>query len=569
MGVKMGQIVSDAVEKEMKKALKEAEKQSTKSQKQSCAGSAQVHDQHTRTTHLDIRVPDKRLGDEGASALIVGLESALKNGTESVHLALKDLNLAKNGMTTTSLRLLAPVIDMARHTLKSLNLSYNKIEVETEQQMLDWQCFLTAFENCTAFLWLDLTGNTKLGAKALEILAKLHVRTDDLQPIKMPDRERRGSHDSGTALTPLSTTDSESSGPRSGLRSIPYITLNDTGLDDSGALWLSYIIEDHFYPNQLTKDGGVETRHYAVSCDGVEWRSKNDTLSKDGQGLLDRVESVRQGLFGDDDRSNPPSPGKDERDIELLIRSRRKLQRCVIAQDGQASSVDLWRAAIKVVCMSRTFTFAANNVPSEQDEVDCGSGSISGRSPADQRAHARPPSNSEHLPLKKGRSLKLDGHYPIRVLTPEVSMSKGSQKFATNLSQMQRPGHITVSTDNRNGGHCGGVSRSGVLQSGDSHGFIKQQDKNARHTLCREVGETHHLDRPTRRLPLAVIQRIIWYTLSPRERDSLTTKQFGRAFRWAQDRTTLRTEMEWLRDSESIQIMRLLESIGCIEYCRE
>jgi hypothetical protein len=85
MGVKMGQIVSDAVEKEMKKALKEAEKQSTKSQKQSCAGSAQVHDQHTRTTHLDIRVPDKRLGDEGASALIVGLESALKNGTESVH----------------------------------------------------------------------------------------------------------------------------------------------------------------------------------------------------------------------------------------------------------------------------------------------------------------------------------------------------------------------------------------------------------------------------------------------------------------------------------------------------
>lgn len=80
-GVKLGGIIGRDLEKEADKAQKDAEKQAAKARKQSSSsvvssqssspGDVVIH-------HLDIKIPSKQLGDEGAIAMADGLKRALE-----------------------------------------------------------------------------------------------------------------------------------------------------------------------------------------------------------------------------------------------------------------------------------------------------------------------------------------------------------------------------------------------------------------------------------------------------------------------------------------------------------
>ena len=94
---------------------------------------------------------------------------------------------------------------------------------------------------------------------------------------------------------------------RCGLRSIPYVSLNNIGLTDAGALWLSYVVEDHHFPTQLI-DGLnatlpttlITTYQQEANSKGLDWDEREQQLGKDGLHTLKKAEAVRrQALLAD------------------------------------------------------------------------------------------------------------------------------------------------------------------------------------------------------------------------------------------------------------------------------
>lgn len=300
--------------------------------------SAAEADHRDPTTHekfkLDIKAPGKLLGDEGAIYLFDGLEISL---TICSSLALVDLDLSGNAITTRSLARLAPILGKARYDFQTLNLSNNNIQVESTEQAKEWKKFLQAFQPCVSLRRLDLSDNTSLGHLALEILARVHTRERRINPLPATGLEsveslpNIASEDNGHA-TP--GTISRHSGSREnnmedseddfggklekggildgqhGLRSLSYITLHNVGLTDTGALFLSFVLEDHYYPIQLINDHNATSAVSSINCysqntrsAGIDWDRNSHTLSKDGMSLLQHAEKVRAALLavGDGD----------------------------------------------------------------------------------------------------------------------------------------------------------------------------------------------------------------------------------------------------------------------------
>lgn len=244
LGAKLGHIVARDLKKEAERAYKDAEKTASKMRKRSTGssgGGGSTPGDGTRDgVSLDIQLPSKELGDEGACAMADGLEIALSQGL----VLLEDVNLSGNGITAVTLARLAPIIKLARHDLKTLNLAGNKIKVESEEEAVQWETFLQSFSDCFKLRRLDLSGNSTLGPRAFEILARVHINEPPVDPLAC-----RGeisvislhSHEELVASAgACSFVDHMESGGlikrRVGLKSIPYITLTDTGLDDLSAL---------------------------------------------------------------------------------------------------------------------------------------------------------------------------------------------------------------------------------------------------------------------------------------------------------------------------------------------
>jgi hypothetical protein len=283
---------------------------------------------------LDLKVPSKALTDEGFSLLAHGLQNALNTCQD---LALVDLNLTDNELTTCSLARLAPLIHASRHTLQTLDLSNNNFKVSTSIEAQEWLVFLQSFRSCMTLRRLDLSNNPSLGSQAFEVLARVYSREPPVEPlpatgnqsfITLPD----GCSTFTASKLDLGSFDSDSfrngNAPdhtvcangktladpwvlkyRCGLRSIPFLTLTNVGLDDTGALFLSYLLEQHYYPVQLvTENNAAEaTNHVRIyrqdtSTKGVDWETDSDSLSKDGLHLLQCAEKLRMKvLLGDSD----------------------------------------------------------------------------------------------------------------------------------------------------------------------------------------------------------------------------------------------------------------------------
>ncbi|KAG9822391.1 hypothetical protein KCU68_g16659, partial [Aureobasidium melanogenum] len=428
-GLKLGKSIASDLEKRADKKQREASKQSSSAPKLSLRLPASAKrtpkdrlkikdrervdsesDAKDSTLHkLDLKVPSKSLTDEGFALLADGLQNAL---TTCRDLALVDLNLTNNDLTTRSLARLAPLIQASFYTLQTLDLSHNNFQVSTDAQAEEWQLFLQSFRNCMTLRRLDLGDNPDLGSRAFEILARVYSREPAVDPepatgnqsfITLPDScsvlsngsldtyIRSGNDpDLPTCANGKTLADPWMLKHRRGLRSIPYLTLTNVGLDDTGALFLSYILEQHYYPIQLVTENNaaeatssIRTYRQDANAKGIDWDNNSEFLSKDGLHLLHCAEKLRMRmLLGDTDSvtssymsCDADAPDMSPRmtsglglrrsslfsvqsadysmfDKSDILSARKKIQRNTIGHVG-CESVDLWRASLSAIIVSR------------------------------------------------------------------------------------------------------------------------------------------------------------------------------------------------------------------------
>lgn len=240
---------------------------------------------------------------------------------------LEELNLAGNRLTTASLRLLAPVIRVAAYDLKDLDLSGNDVSVTTEQESRDWEVFLESFRCCRMLRRLDLSGNNLAGPRPFEILTRVYCRHLPVDPTDLEDAQETSfqsptdemvSLSGRTQTVSISTQSTETNMAystsslstarilkrRCGLRAVPYIILSNVSMTDAGALHLSYIIPQHYYPQHLLPSlkvgpaaSQLEGYDRISNCWGLIHES-NEQLTGWGHRLLEQSEAARQELLG-------------------------------------------------------------------------------------------------------------------------------------------------------------------------------------------------------------------------------------------------------------------------------
>ena len=407
-GVDLGKSIGDAALKELEKTKKDATRQAGKARKVSTGsltgGECEVTGVHT----IDLVAPSKALTDDGVAAMVEGLYVAMKSGNSTASVALEGLNLRDNRLTTQALATLAPVIDLAQNELKTVVLSNNNITVTTGLEAQQWETFLTAFKSCKTLRRLDLSNNPELGARTLEIFSKVHCNEPAIDPIALGgDRSVYTLDETPECDDNRSITTDEVEGSldwmtsgvmlrrRSGLRSIPYISFQNIGINDTGALWLSYILEDHHYPNQLVNEinaappiSSVEAYRQGSVEGGIDWSGYKGSLCKDGLSLLTRTEVARKlATLSDTDslfagspmaastKSLPPrrlsratigdrrssirsihTDDGEEHELSEVESIRKRIQRHTIEARG-VNSVDLWKAALQIVTTSRKLAY--------------------------------------------------------------------------------------------------------------------------------------------------------------------------------------------------------------------
>lgn len=409
-GVDLGKSIGDAALKELEKTRKDAARQAGKARKVSIGSLTGGENEVTGVHSIDLVAPSKVLTDEGVAAMVEGLYAAMKSGNSTASVALEGLNLRDNKLTTRALATLAPVIDLAQNELKTVVLSDNNITVISDKEAQQWETFLIAFRSCKTLRRLDLSGNPELGARALEIFCKVHCNEPVIDPIALGgDRSVYTLDGAEESEDNKSTTTDEAEGSldwmtsgvmlrrRCGLRSIPYISFQNIGINDTGALWLSYILEDHYYPNQLINEinaapatSSVDAYRQGSVEGGIDWSGNKESLGKNGLSLLNKTENARkQTTLSDTDsvlatspmatstkslqprrhsrasvgdrRSSMRSIHTDdggEHEFSEVESMRKRIQRHII-EDRGVTSVDLWKAALQIVATSRKLSYIA------------------------------------------------------------------------------------------------------------------------------------------------------------------------------------------------------------------
>lgn len=224
---------------------------------------------------MEIDLNGKQLSNKGLREV---LEVVISTLADHSNFQLEELHLSKNGLTTGILPVLSKVIHNSSFDLRALDLSGNAICVLNDEHARDWEQFLDAFRKCRVMCRLDLSGNDFSKSISMEILCRVYSSHRPIDPNELEgtvpvdndmvsSREVHGSKliektNSLTLQQPddsfvdmSASEDSLSNATvlkrREGLRSIPYIVLRNVGMDDAGVLWLSKIVEQHYWPQYL------------------------------------------------------------------------------------------------------------------------------------------------------------------------------------------------------------------------------------------------------------------------------------------------------------------------------
>jgi len=643
-GVELGQSIGKALVKEAEKLQKDAEKAATKTRKQSSSSSLEASEvlQDAQAHLINLQAPSKGLGDDGFCALADGLETALKEGTAQASLAVEDLDLSGNDLSTASLARLAPIIELAKHDIKTINLSNNKISVSTDEQVDHWELFLRSFGSCFKLRRLDLSGNRELGDRAYEVFSRVYNSEPPVTPIRLggdgsvlslvsehEDEKYDSAAGDSTTFDEHDDSDKMASGQllkgRCGLRSIPYITLHATGLTGAGALWLSYILEEHHFPSELLDElnappPGTTIRAYqqGLGFGGLDWTENHETLGKDGAYLLQKTETVRRQTLLDDqsamtgsivvegsysaisqdmrttrtsvERSRSPPAYRrlsirsihtadgGEHEASDLESARKKIQRYVIDHD-KVESVDLWRAGLKLVAASRIIAWASPTArkyyiglslfqiapaPIQVSPMAYGPTTNSGRSNKPLVMDAKK-ANALDAPASRSYASQL-------TVFPGGNGKVGSPEFALTEVTNSPTTPKVVFKPHRKGAFSESLDLPAVteklhslaVQDHDPARFLKYQQERIDAAPC---GLASYRDfEVASHLPEQVMDRVMSFVISKEERRVLSEEQRKAAVAWGQDWATLRTELEWRKRDESSQIWMLLDGVKCLAY---
>lgn len=174
-----------------------------------------------------------------------------------------------------------------------------------------------------------------------------------------------GKTSQATANTGPSMLENRDENANSGLRSIAYIILVDTAMDDVGALHLAYIVKQHYLPSQLSaplrqlsSTAMIELeKRSGFECSGIVYKP-NACLSESAEKLLRGAENLRKQFSSltqaVDEESQVVAPTMSR--FNNLDSLRKKLQRATIDSCG-ISCVQLWQTAIKSLTFARALVY--------------------------------------------------------------------------------------------------------------------------------------------------------------------------------------------------------------------
>lgn len=640
-GAKLGEIIASSLQKEAEKVKKDAERLAAKARKQSGDSSSGVYDASSTQHVIDLKAPSKALGDAGVCAMADGMEIALRSGTSTASLALEDLNLSNNALTTLSLARLAAVVKLAKYELKTINLSGNNIRVVDDEQAQQWEAFLVSFAGCMKLRRLDLSDNPHLDSRAMEIFARVHVSERPVTPIPpggigsvlslLSDvgEDQASERDQADSVTDFDLSKGISPLTRGtvlrrmcGLRSIPYITFHNIGLTDAGALWLSYVLEDHYYPSQLISELNATNAESIVKAyqqnthsRGVDW-TENKSLDKDGKQLLEKTESIRERRLHDDTAADmldiEEGDGSDsnvghgrrasidrlhlhaqprnrrgsmrsirtadggEHEVSELESARKKIMRQIIVHD-KASSIELWQSSIAVFNASRQIRFL---VP-EARKCYTREPLFATEAPAPPTIPSPTPLASPTQASHTGLTIDAD---KANSANPSVRASYASKLLSANAVAGERELALTDVTNtpstplrlqkptHRKGAFSEGTDVVGVtgklgalvVRDHSPLRLVKFQQRR----IERKAAEGKiYRDRSTpTQLPADVMQHLVSYAVGERAMNVCQGEQRWRAIERGQDKATLKAEMGWLKKDKSAQVLMLLDSIQCLHY---
>ncbi|KAL9104186.1 MAG: hypothetical protein Q9163_000838 [Psora crenata] len=564
---------------------------------------------------VEIDISSKSLTDRGFFELAKALiESILYSGEHGRVVRLEELCLKDNHLTPVSLDYLSRVVQLACNDLRDLDLSNNDICINTPEDIAAWEHFLGCFSECCVLRRLDLSCNN-LGPKAYEVFTRVYsteqpveiVLPEDLacsghEEVRpstglprgpnglehkmrkmsiLPEADDPAGHDVEEVGPPLGKhkgtrhgfKPAERSGTSAaeadkyplyatakGLRSIPYIVLSDTSMDETSALHLSYILANHQPPNRLlarvppAKAGPHAQQLLAYDnetrCRGIIYLP-NPTLSNAAQKVLEIAETVRDGIqdtatpsSGDERGAEKQVPsGTNEETYHItghrrrssinideethqsmasdLDRARSRLQGNAIERAGHRSN-DLWRVALKMLAISRDIRHQTRNTS---------------------------PPRPEPLKTKPQiiRTLEIPGVVAKKANVGGVPLAPKS----SNQTMSPRP----------NRPHKDSNSITPVF---DMAGSVRTKSCT-RAELCTIPGFNKEYRS---KLPKGFSEDVWWQILgyAAGANGLLSDGQQKSVLRYAMDRGTMRKERDSLGLKEAAQIWHVLEGMDCLAY---
>ena len=362
-----------------------------------------------------------------------------------------------------------------------------------------------------------------------------------------------------------------------GLRSIPYLVLANTLMDDNCARHLSYIVENHNSSHQLlhhvppAKAGlpaqQLEAYDQITGCNGIIYRP-NTALGSAGTKVLELAELARKGTSaepiiqansqevnvsgssvgtgrrGSDARLNQSpltlvNPRRSIVSVDAaeqsnhtasraneLHRARSRIEGDVLRDVGPQSD-DLWRSSLKMLSVSRTLLLE----PNKSHEIV---------SKGKNRKSAR-------KPLLSNPSYAMKTAFPRLPLSTPLTPGNPNQPIILKLPYGRKE-----SLDHSDLKPLRAVLRTEPIVTEPPAMLLPPNNDSAYQSL----------------LPGGLDERL-WariISLACGCTGILNAEQALAVVRWSRDRASLQREMEALGKAESAQVWRVLEGMGCLAY---
>ena len=400
-----------------------------------------------------------------------------------------------------------------------------------------------------------------------------------------------------------------------GLRSIPYMVFSGTGVTDSAALFLSYILPAHPTPEKLMKflpppkpgaPSEILESYYSLGCRGIIYRP-NDRLSPLSKRVLECAEGLREGkpvtvVLPDPSPFKPGikhyeapfSPRRRRHSVSFVLggnspassvpdleRARSKIQGSILKEAG-AHAVALWSAALKVLVVARQIAFDPAAGPYEGHKRSFGRHAAASASPL--FIQRNPHSHSHSPPTSPTRRHSALSPLPSSSLFDAVSCSPSAESddsfpHLESHSPYRSPRHSPVgpattlpaSTTTTTTTTTPLPAASPTTNAAASQATTAASSPaTATATAATEPttkgsnGRTVAEPRLPGDLPEALWKKIIGMAVDPD--GLLSSKQISNLVDWAKTPDTLEKERELSGKLKSLQIWRILEGTECLAY---